>query len=98
MPWGCACQEDVQVDDTRKRADHFVQQIEDQAWQMRSIGEGSKGPRLYEWVRLCTADEVVAGWQQYLVIRRTLPSGVQQARACLFSGLCSHRNDMPGDG
>ena len=84
MPWGCACQEYVEVDDTRKRADHFAQQIDDQAWQVLSCGEGSKGPRLYEWVRLCTSDEVVAGWQQYLVIRRTLPSGVQPIEHAYF--------------
>jgi len=95
---GISCRECVEVDGVRKRADHFAHQIDAQAWQALSCGEGSKGPRLYEWARLCTSDEVVPGWQQHLVIRRTLPSGVQQARACIFSRVCSYGNDAPGDG
>jgi SRSO17 transposase len=81
---GISCQERVEVNGTRKRADHFAQQIDTQAWHVLSCGEGSKGPRLYEWARLCTSDEVVPGWQQYLVIRRTLSSGAQPIEHAYF--------------
>ena len=42
------------------------------AWQRRSAGEGSKGPRLYDWAFVRLDAPVVAGFEQALLIRRPL--------------------------
>ncbi len=81
---GISCREYVEVDGIRKRADPCAQQFPAQAWQVLRCGEGSKGPRLYEWAHLQTSDEVVAGWQCSLVVRRTLPSGAQPIEYAYF--------------
>lgn len=45
-----------------------------QAWARRSAGEGSQGPRLYDWawVRL-PYEDVAPGRAQWLLVRRSLP-------------------------
>ncbi len=53
-------------------------------WQVLSCGEGSKGPRLYEWTTLLISDDVAPGRQRYLVIRRTLPSRAQPVEHAYF--------------
>jgi SRSO17 transposase len=43
------------------------------AWQRLSVGEGAKGPRLYDWVHLpCGWLAAPEGWQKGLLIRRKL--------------------------
>src|SRR5438105_14946889 len=46
-------------------------------WQRLSAGAGSKGPRLYDWVRLPLSCAVPAGWEHWLVIRRSIPVGAE---------------------
>jgi SRSO17 transposase len=42
------------------------------AWERHSCGEGSKGPRLYDWVRLPVTHPYEEHWQRWLVARRSL--------------------------
>jgi SRSO17 transposase len=42
-------------------------------------GAGSKGPRLYDWVRLSLSSPVPGGWERWLVIRRSIPEGAEPA-------------------
>jgi SRSO17 transposase len=42
------------------------------AWQRRSAGDGSKGPRLYDWAFVRLAAPSAAGFEQALLIRRPL--------------------------
>jgi SRSO17 transposase len=69
------CQEHVLVAGAERRVDQLAQQVPPQAWQRLSAGAGSKGPRLYDWVRLPLSSPVPAGWERWLVIRRSIPSG-----------------------
>ena len=43
-----------------------------QAWERLSCGDGSKGPRLYDWLRIPINHPHDARWQRWLVARRGL--------------------------
>lgn len=50
----------------------LVGELEAQAWQSLSAGEGAKGPRLYDWVRLPLNWETEDGFARWLLARRSL--------------------------
>jgi len=49
-----------------------MQALDAAAWQRLSAGEGTKGPRLYDWAWLAHESEAAGGWQKGLLIRRKL--------------------------
>jgi SRSO17 transposase len=46
--------------------------LEPHEWRRRSAGEGSKGPRLYDWAFIPLVAPTAAGFEQALLIRRPL--------------------------
>lgn len=56
--------------------------LPEEAWVVLSAGEGSKGPRLYEWAWLQLPDETEAAseWARWVLIRRSLSD--RSERAC----------------
>ena len=73
------CQEHVEVAGKQQRVDQLAQQVAAQDWHRLSAGAGSKGPRLYDWVRLPLSSAVPTGWERWLVIRRSIPAGAEAA-------------------
>ncbi len=71
------CQEHVLVAGQEKRVDQLAQEMAPEAWQRLSAGAGSKGPRLYDWVRLPLSSPMPAGWEHWLVIRRSMAVGAK---------------------
>jgi len=43
-----------------------------EAWTRLSAGDGAKGPRLYDWVRVAIRPLREPGWEHWLLIRRSL--------------------------
>ncbi len=41
-------------------------------WQRLSAGEGAKGPRWYDWVRLPLIAPLVDGWRRWVLLRRSV--------------------------
>lgn len=41
-------------------------------WQRLSAGDGAKGPRWYDWVRLPLIAPLVDGWQRWVLLRRSV--------------------------
>jgi SRSO17 transposase len=74
-----ACQEHVEVAGEQKRVDQLADEVTPEQWQRLSAGAGSKGPRLYDWACLPLSSPVPAGWQRWLVIRRSLSAGAEPA-------------------
>jgi SRSO17 transposase len=54
------------------RADTLAAQAPEQAWKRLSCGEGSKGPRLYDWALADVHFETEPGYQRWLLVRRAL--------------------------
>ncbi len=71
------CQEHVEVAGREMRVDQLAKEVAPEAWQRLSAGAGSKGPRLYDWVQLPLSSPMPAGWERWLVIRRSIPTGAE---------------------
>ena len=54
------------------RADHLAQQIPATAWERLSAGDGAKGPRLSDWAWVSLGPPDERGWEQGLLVRRSL--------------------------
>jgi SRSO17 transposase len=72
-------QEQVQVQGEGKRVDRIADGLEADHWQRLSVGNGSKGPREFDWARVELSKPEQEGWQRYLVVRRSLVSGEKPA-------------------
>jgi SRSO17 transposase len=73
------CQEQVEVQGERKRVDRLADGLEPDQWQRLSVGNGSKGPREFDWARVELRQPEQDGWQRYLVVRRSLVAGEKPA-------------------
>jgi SRSO17 transposase len=49
----------------------LVETLAPEAWQPLSAGEGSKGPRLYDWARLPLTWQAKDGFSRWLLVRRS---------------------------
>jgi SRSO17 transposase len=74
-----SCQEQVEVQGQRKRVDRLADEVPPDQWQRLSVGDGSKGPREFDWARVQLSRPEQAGWQSWLVVRRSLISGEHPA-------------------
>ena len=73
------CSEKVQVQGQTKRVDRIAAGIPAEKFQRLSAGEGSKGPRLFDWACIELDKPEKQGWQRYLVVRRSLVEGEKAA-------------------
>jgi SRSO17 transposase len=65
------------------RVDAVVAELPGDAWQCLSAGEGSKGPRLYDWALLAVeSSDLPDGWGRFLLARRSLED--PKEIACYF--------------
>ena len=74
-----SCQEQVEVEGERKRVDRIADGFEPDQWQRISVGDGSKGPREFDWARIELTKPEQEGWQKWLVVRRSLVEGEKPA-------------------
>ena len=54
------------------RVDEIAGEVPPEGWHRLSAGEGSKGPRLYDWACAAYASDADPGWEKGLLIRRKL--------------------------
>lgn len=45
---------------------------DEEGWQRLSAGDGSKGPRFYDWLRLALNPPLQEGFQRWLLVRRSI--------------------------
>ena len=64
----------VAGDAGNSRADVLAAHAPDQAWKRRSCGNGSKGPRVFDWAAATLPEDGTEppGWSRYLLARRSL--------------------------
>ncbi len=75
-----ACSEQVEEQGENKRVDHIADGLEADHWQRISVGDGSKGPRAFDWARVELVKPEQEGWQHWLVVRRSLLEGEKPAK------------------
>jgi SRSO17 transposase len=74
-----SCQEQVEVQGERKRVDHIAAGLGRDQWQRLCAGNGSKGPRDFDWAYVELTKPKQEGWQCWLVGRRSLLEGEKPA-------------------
>jgi SRSO17 transposase len=74
-----SCQEQVEVEGERKRVDRLADAFSPDQWQRITVGDGSKGPRDFDWARIELAAQDKPGWKKWLVVRRRLVAGEKPA-------------------
>ncbi len=60
-------------------AETLVMQVPEEAWVRLSAGDGSQGPRLYDWVCLRLPYEHRLGWAHWLLVRRSISDPTERA-------------------
>jgi len=69
-----------------RRVDEVVAGLPAEAWQCLSAGEGSKGPRLYDWVWLeADSSDLPEEWKRFLLARRSLEDPTEIAYYFVFA-------------
>src|SRR5258707_8709402 len=63
---------------------HLVHAVPADAWVRLSAGEGSQGPRWYDWTCLCLPSATVAGKAQWLLARRSVSDPKERAYYRVF--------------
>lgn len=79
-----SCQEQVDVSGRRVRVDDLAQERAHLQWQRYSVGNGAKGPRLYDWMRIDLSGPDAEGWQRWLVVRQSIFSGTKPPDQAFF--------------
>jgi len=69
------CNEQVVIAEKPQRVDEIAAALAPRDWQCLSAGDGSKGPRLYNWAVVPLKTAGIAGWSHYLVIRQNRETG-----------------------
>jgi SRSO17 transposase len=63
------CSQQISTAAGKLRADELAARVPDGGWQVLSCGDGSKGPRLYDWAL------IAAGQDHHVLVRRSLTPG-----------------------
>jgi SRSO17 transposase len=61
----------IEIDEEMHKVDSLVTTVEETAWQRISCGDGTKGPREYDWVRIHFNCPDAPGWERWLLVRRS---------------------------
>ena len=56
----------------QRRSSTLLAEPPTEGWERLSAGEGAKGPRWYDWLRLPLAAPLVAGWRRWVLLRRSV--------------------------
>src|SRR5215210_1168489 len=57
----------------------------EEGWKRISLGEGSKGPRLYDWLRLALNPPLQEGFERWLLVRRSIDDPEDLSAYTVFS-------------
>lgn len=63
----------------QRRVDALVAELPQTAWVRLSVGDGSKGPRVYDRARGRLPFVTVAGWTQWILVRRSVSNPTELA-------------------
>jgi hypothetical protein len=65
--------------------DTAEEEEEEEGWKRLSAGEGSKGPRLYDWLRLPLNPPMQEGFERWLLVRRSIEDPDELSAYTVFS-------------
>lgn len=65
-------QESVWINHPQRPIKALLADLPQAGWERLSAGAGSKGPGLYDWLRLAVSDPPQRGWKRWLLVRRSI--------------------------
>jgi len=76
-----SCDERVGVDGGagREEVAAVAARLAPPEWERLSAGNGAKGPRLYDWALIPLREPAPAGWERFLLVRRSLSDPTELA-------------------
>jgi SRSO17 transposase len=84
-----ACSERIWIDTpqglTQVAVEKVIAEWPTEAWQRLSCGQGSKGPREYDWTKVELVSLQPTGWDRWLLARRSLTDPTQLAYFMVFA-------------
>ena len=75
----------VWIDQRQETAQVAFARLSAEAWQRLSAGEGSQGPRWYDWAWIRIGGTSAAGWGRWLLARRSLSNPTELAYYRVFA-------------
>ena len=64
--------ETVWITHEQRQITTILVELPTESWERLSAGMGSKGPRVYDWLRLDLSDPMQVGWKRWLLVRRSI--------------------------
>ena len=74
----------VNINWQQYRVGDLLAHLPSEGWRRLSAGDGAKGPRLYDWLRIGLMDPLVAGWKRWLLVRRSLSDPADLTALCVL--------------
>jgi SRSO17 transposase len=69
----------------RMRVSDLLANLPTEEWTRLSAGDGTKGPRWYDWYRMALNDPLQTGWKRWLLVRRSLSDPTDLATYACFA-------------
>jgi SRSO17 transposase len=82
---GISGKETVAIEGFAVRVSELLQVRLGEQWLRLSAGDGSKGPRLFDWQTIRLMDPSVPGWCRWLLVRRSLSDASDMATFLCFA-------------
>ena len=80
-----SCQYRIWKDSRQVMVSELLKQLPSDRWQRISAGDGTKGPRWYDWAYERFADTLPTGWQRGILFRRSLTDPSDVAYFAVFA-------------
>ena len=74
----------------------LADELDPAAWRCHAAGEGSKGPRLYDWARIALPWVRSSGWQRWVLVRRSRKDPGKRAYYFVFCPLGTSLAELAG--
>jgi SRSO17 transposase len=78
-------QEYVWLDWRQRQVKTILAALPEEGWTRLSAGDGSKGPRWYDWRWLPLAEPVDPAWRRWLLVRRSLGAPTELTASVVFA-------------
>ena len=78
------CDEYLEMGSKRMQVDQLARQVGEEVWQHLSAGNGSKGPRDYDWACLQIGSTQEGSWQHWVLLRRSTSWGAKAPELAYF--------------
>jgi len=82
---GVSGKETVNIAWHSQRVSELLATLPTDGWARLSAGDGTKGPRWYDWLRIPLSNPLVAGWRRWLLVRRSLSDPSDLAAFACFA-------------